>query len=102
MANLNLVYLVGYVTRDITLRHTKSNTPVTDISIAINEKKRNRNGEVVEDTVFVDVTLWGKLAVIADEYVQKGEAVLICGKLKLETWVKDGQKRIQKWQRKSA
>ncbi len=37
--------------------------------------------------------MWGRLAQIANDYVKKGEAVLICGRLRLETWVKDGQKR---------
>lgn len=93
MPNLNNVYLCGYNTRPVELRFTKSGMPVTDISLAINEKKKNREGEIVEETVFIDVTLWGNLARIAHKYVKKGEAILICGRLKLETWEKDGQRR---------
>jgi len=93
MPNLNQVMLIGHVTRDVELRHTNNNVPVTDISLAINEKKKKGNGDVIEETTFVDVTLWNKLAEIAYQYVRKGEAVLICGRLRLETWVKDGEKR---------
>ncbi|MBX3412061.1 MAG: single-stranded DNA-binding protein [Pirellulales bacterium] len=92
-ASYNRVMLVGNLTRDPELRYIPSGTAVTDIGLAINEKHKNAKGEWVEETVFVDVTLWARLAEIAGEYLNKGSSVLIEGRLKLDTWETDGQKR---------
>jgi single-strand DNA-binding protein len=68
---------------------------VADIGLAVSEKRKNSSGELVEDTVFVDVTLWGRTAEIAGEYLSKGSPTLIEGRLKLDTWddKQTGQKR---------
>jgi single-strand DNA-binding protein len=47
----------------------------------------------VEETTFVDVTVWGRTAEVMSEYLSKGSPVLIEGRLKLDTWEQDGQKR---------
>ena len=93
MAAYNRVVLVGNITREIELRYTQSGTAVTDIGLAINERKKNQSGEWVDDTQFIDVTLWGRTAEVAAEYLGKGSPILIEGRLKLETWESDGQKR---------
>ncbi len=92
MASFNKVIIVGNVTRDIELRYTSGKTAVADIGIAINERKKVNN-DWVDDTTFVDVTLWGRTAEVASEYLNKGSTVLIEGRLQLDTWEKDGQKR---------
>ena len=93
MASFNRVILVGNLTRDPELRYTPSGTAVTDIGLAVNDRRKNAQGEWVEETTFVDVTLWGRTAEIASEYLGKGAPALIEGRLKLDTWESDGQKR---------
>lgn len=92
MASFNKVILVGNVTRDPELRYISSGTAVTDIGLAVNDRRKNAQGEWVEETTFVDVTLWGRTAEVAGEYVSKGSPLLIEGRLKLDTWEKDGKK----------
>jgi single-strand DNA-binding protein len=92
MASFNKVILLGNVTRDPELRYISSGTAVTDIGLAVNDRRKTASGEWVEETTFVDVTLWGRTAEIAGEYVTKGSPLLIEGRLKLDTWEKDGKK----------
>lgn len=92
-ASFNRVILVGNLTRDPELRYTPSGTAVTDIGLAVNDRRKNQAGEWVEETTFVDVTLWGRTAEVASEYLSKGSSALIEGRLKLDTWETDGQKR---------
>jgi single-strand DNA-binding protein len=91
MASYNRVILVGNVTRDPELRYIPSGTAVTEIGLAVNERVK-RNDQWVEETTFVDVTLWARQAEVATEYLSKGSPVLIEGRLKLDRWEKDGQK----------
>jgi single-strand DNA-binding protein len=94
MASFNRVILVGNLTRDPELRYLQSGTAVTDIGLAVNDRRKNANGEWVDETTFVDVTLWGRTAEVASEYLSKGAPALIEGRLKLDTWeTQDGQKR---------
>ncbi len=92
MASFNKVILLGNVTRDPELRYISSGTAVTDIGLAVNDRRKNAQGEWVEETTFVDVTLWGRTAEVAGEYVSKGSPLLIEGRLKLDQWEKDGKK----------
>src|SRR5690242_20328226 len=92
MASFNRVILLGNVTRDLELRYIPSGMAVTDIGLAVNDRRKGPNGDWIEETTFVDVTLWGRTAEIANEYLSKGSPVLIEGRLKLDRWEKDGQK----------
>jgi len=93
MASYNRVILVGNLTRDVEVKYTTSQTAVTDVGLAVNERRKTPTGEWVDDPVFVDVTLWGRTAEIAGQYLGKGSSVLIEGRLKLDTWESEGQKR---------
>ena len=93
MASYNRVVLVGNLTRDIELKYTPSGLAVTDIGLAVNDRRKTQTGEWVDETTFVDITLWGRQAEVAGEYLGKGSSVLIEGRLKLDTWETDGQKR---------
>ena len=86
MASYNRVILMGNLTRDPELRYIASGTAVTDIGLAINDRRKNANGEWVEETTFVDVTLWGRTAEVAGEYLSKGSPVFVDGRLKLDEW----------------
>ncbi len=93
MASYNRVILVGNLTRDIELKYTPGGTAVTDIGMAVNDRRKSATGEWVDETTFVDVTLWGRTAEVASEYLGKGSPILVEGRLKLDTWETEGQKR---------
>jgi single-strand DNA-binding protein len=96
MASFNKVILMGNLTRDPQVRYTPSGTAVTEIGLAVNrtwfDKQSNSRREEV---TFVDVTLWGRQAEVAGEYLAKGRQLLIEGRLQLDTWddKESGQKR---------
>lgn len=92
MASFNRVVLMGNVTRDVELRYTPGGKAVTDLGLAVNEKVK-RGDEWADVTTFVEVTLWGRTAEVASEYLQKGSPTHIEGRLRLETWEQEGQKR---------
>ncbi|MBX3424848.1 MAG: single-stranded DNA-binding protein [Pirellulales bacterium] len=91
MASFNRVILVGNLTRDPELRYISSGTAVSEISLAVNERVK-RNEQWVNEVHYIDVTLWGRTAEVANEYLSKGSPVLIEGRLKQDRWEKDGQK----------
>src|SRR4051812_39735872 len=93
MASFNRVILLGNLTRDIEVRYLQSGMAVTEIGLAVNDRRKNQTGEWVEETTFVDITLWGRTAEVAGEYLTKGSPVLIEGRLKLDQWESEGQKR---------
>jgi single-strand DNA-binding protein len=95
--NLNRVLLIGNLTRDPEVRSTPKGTSVADIGIAVNRVYSAENGEKKEETTFVDVTLWGRQAELAGQYLAKGRAVFIEGRLHLDTWDDraSGQKRTR-------
>ena len=95
MASFNRVILVGNLTRDPELKYIPSGTAVTEIGLAVNDRRKNAQGEWVEETTFVDVTLWSRTAEVASEYLSKGSPVLIEGRLKLDTWEKEGKKECR-------
>ncbi|REK17203.1 MAG: single-stranded DNA-binding protein [Planctomycetota bacterium] len=92
MASYNRVILVGNLTRDPELRYIPSGTAVTELGLAVNDRRKTSSGEWVDETTFVDVTCWARTAEVASEYLNKGSSVLIEGRLKLDTWEKDGKK----------
>ena len=95
MANLNKVLILGNLTRDPELRYTPKGTAVADIGIAVNRVWNNEQGQRQEETTFVDVTLWGRQAELAQQYLTKGRGVFIEGRLQMDTWddKQTGQKR---------
>ena len=95
MANVNKVILIGNVTRDPEVKFTPKGSAVADVGLAINRNYTLDNGEKREETTFVDVELWGRLAEIAGEYAKKGRPIYIEGRLRMDTWEDktSGQKR---------
>ena len=96
MASFNKVILVGNLTRDPQVRYVASGTAVTEVGLAVNRQWTDRNSnERKEEVTFIDVTLWGRTAEIAGEYLQKGRQVMIEGRLQLDQWEdrETGQKR---------
>jgi len=96
MASFNKVILVGNLTRDPQVRYTPSGSAVTEIGLAVNRSWFDKSSNSrKEETTFVDVTLWGRTAEVASEYLTKGRSVLIEGRLQLDQWddKESGQKR---------
>jgi len=95
MASFNKVILLGNLTRDPEVRYTPKGSAVADIGLAVNRVYSTEAGEKREEVTFVDVTLWGRTAEIAGEYLKKGRPVLIEGRLQLDSWddKQSGQKR---------
>jgi single-strand DNA-binding protein len=89
----NKVVLMGNLTRDPELRTTPNGQTVCSFSLAINRTWRNADGEQQEAVDFIDCNAWGKAAEIINQYMQKGRALLISGRLQHRTWDQDGQKR---------
>lgn len=93
MASLNKVMLIGRLTRDPEKRTIPSGMAVTDLRMAVSRRFKSNSGEVREETCFVDVAAWGRTAELCAEYLHKGSQFFVEGRLKLDEWEKDGQKR---------
>jgi len=90
----NKVILVGNLTRDIEVRYTSSGTAIGKVGIATNRRFKNAQGEQQDETMFIDLTFFGRTAEIANQYLHKGSKVLVEGRLVLEQWTdQSGGKR---------
>ena len=86
MASFNKVMIMGNITRDIELRATPKGTSVADIGLACNRVRMGEDGQKIEEVTYVDVTLWGRQAELASQYLGKGKPVFIEGRLSMDTW----------------
>ncbi|MGQ0629202.1 MAG: single-stranded DNA-binding protein [Phycisphaerales bacterium] len=84
--SFNQVILLGNLTRDIELKYTPSQTAVATFGIATNRSWTSPTGEKKEEVTFVDCEAWGKQAEVMKQYLTKGRAVFVQGRLKLDTW----------------
>jgi single-strand DNA-binding protein len=90
----NRVILVGNLTRDVEIRYTQSGSAIGKVGIATNRRFKGANGEMKDETMFIDLTFFGRTAEIANQYLRKGSKVLVEGRLVLEQWTaQDGTKR---------
>ena len=94
MASLNKVQIIGNLTRSPEFKHTNAGTPVCRLSVATNRKWTNKNGEREEESEFHRVTVWGKQAEHCNNYLEKGRAVYVEGRLKTTSYEQDG---VKKW-----
>ncbi len=91
---LNKVMLVGNLTRDPEIKTLPSGDPVADVDIAVNRTYNNRQGEKQRETTFVRVTVFGRQAEFCRNYLQKGKAIYVEGRLRFQSWeTPEGQKR---------
>ena len=88
MSNFNSVVLVGHLTRDPEIRNLESGKQLCRFSLAVNYYGAGD----FKETLFIDVVAFGKTADTVGKYVKKGDPLLVSGRLKLNTWEKDGQK----------
>jgi len=84
--SLNKVQLIGNLGKDPEVKYTPSGTPVAKLTIATNERFKDKNGEWQDRTEWHNVVLWQRLAEIAGEYLKKGGKVYIEGRLQTRSW----------------
>ena len=90
----NKVILVGNLTRDVELRYLPSGQALAKCGIATNRRFKDSSGMQKDETMFIDFTVWGRSAEVANQYLRKGSRVLLEGRLTLEQWTdQSGQKR---------
>lgn len=87
MANLNVVMLMGNITRDPEIRYTPAGVAVGNFGLAVNTPVgKDEKGNQKTETLFVDVVTFGKQAEATAEYLKKGSPVFIEGRLRYRTW----------------
>ena len=92
--NVNTVILAGHLTRDPEIRSLTGEKVVVNFSLAINRRYKGNDGEIKEDSTFVDCEAWGRTAELVGQYLAKGSAAYVEGRLKLDNWQdKDGKNR---------
>lgn len=89
---VNKVILIGRVGKNPETKEVGS-SKVSNFSIGISERHKDKSGNFVENTEWVNITIWGKLAEIVESYFKKGMLVYIEGKLKTESYEKNGENR---------
>lgn len=84
--SFNRIILVGNLGRDPELKYTTQGTPVCNFTMATNEKRKDKSGEFQDVVTWFRVTLWGRQAETASQYLTKGRPVYIEGRLRVEEW----------------
>lgn len=93
MSSFNKVILLGNLTRDPEMRNTPSGQAICKFGLAVNRSYTGQDGQKKEEVTFVDVDAFGKQAETIGKHVTKGRSLLVEGRLKLESWEKNGEKR---------
>lgn len=95
MANLNKVFLMGNLTKDLDIKYGKNGQPVTNLRLAVNRTYTTQSGEKKEEVCYVTIVVWGKQAESCHTYLKKGSSVFVEGRLQLRSWddTETGQKK---------
>lgn len=93
MVSLNKVLFIGNLTKDPELRYTPSGTPVATLRLAINSSFKGQDGQRKEETCFVNIVVWSKQAEICNQYLKKGRAIFVEGRLIYRSWEAEGKTR---------
>ena len=86
MASVNIVILLGNLTRDVEMKFLQNGTAVASFGLACNRKFNDAQGQSREEVLFIDCAAFGKPAEIINQYCHKGDLLHITGRLKLDTW----------------
>lgn len=91
---LNKVMLIGNLGRDPETRYTPSGQAVATLNLATNRKRRDPNGNLIDETEWHRVVAWERLAEFASQYLRKGSLVYVEGRLQTRQWTdQQGQQR---------
>jgi single-strand DNA-binding protein len=93
MLNINRVMITGRLTRDPETKYLPSGMAVTNLGLAVSRPFKDKSGEWREEVAFIDVEAFGKVAERIAETGRKGQPVYVEGRLKQDTWERDGQKQ---------
>lgn len=85
---MNKVFISGRLTRDVEVKELGNDKKVAKGTLAVSDGYKEN-----QKTSFYDLEIWNKTADIMDKYTSKGSEIVIFGRLKQETWEKDGQKK---------
>ena len=85
MQGVNIVIMAGNITKDPELKDA-AGTPVLNMAVAVNRKYKTKGGEYKDDVAFVPVVVWGKAAENCAQYLKKGSAVMVSGRLQQRSW----------------
>lgn len=86
MSEMNVVLLMGNLTRDPEVRYTSSGTAICSLGLAINRSYRTQDGKDHEETCFVDVDVFGRQAESCRNHLKKGSPAFVEGRLRLDQW----------------
>jgi single-strand DNA-binding protein len=90
MSNLNKVQIIGRLGKAPEMRYMPDGKAIASFSVAVSEKWKDKQGQQQEATEWFNVSMFGRVAEIAGEYLDKGSLVYLEGKQKTEKWAKDG------------
>lgn len=93
--NLNKVFILGNLTRDPELRQTPSGQAVCSFSIATNSIYTDKMGQKQKQAEFHNIVAWGRQAEIINQYLRKGNLLLVEGRLQTRSW--DDQQGVKHW-----
>ena len=93
VSGVNRVILMGNLTADPEMRYTPQGTPVATFRLAVNRRYKAADGELKEEVTFVPIVTWSRTAETCTQYLNKGRAVLVEGRLNIQEYEKDGQRR---------
>ncbi len=91
MKGLNKVQLIGNLGKDPEIRYTPEGKQVAKFSMAANRTFKNKEGESIDDTQWFNIEAWMGLAKVVEEYLKTGDRIYIEGRLKTESYEKDGE-----------
>lgn len=93
MVSYNKVILIGNLTKDPEIRYTPSGTPVANFRLAVNHKYK-QGDDLKEEVCYIDVVVFGKQAENCGQFLNKGQSVIVDGRLQERRWeTEEGQKR---------
>ena len=93
--DLNCFAGIGRLTRDPELRYTPSGKAICKFGLAINRSYKNQEGNNIEDTLFINISAWGRQAEHCSQFLKKGRRVAVNGELRSNNWQdRDGNKRV--------
>lgn len=92
---MNKTIIMGRVGTDPEVKHLTPESSVANFTVAVNEKWKDKLGEVHESVEWFAVVAWNGMARMVEKNLTKGQKVLIEGKMKTRSWEKDGQKHYK-------
>lgn len=102
MPNYSQTTVIGHLGNDPDIRYLPNGDPVANFSIAVTESWKDKaTGEKKEVTTWFRVNAFGKLAEICGQYLKKGAACMVVGKMQSRKWTDKGNVERESWELKA-